>query len=67
VIVGAAEIFTDNTWKEQTLQRLEELERLALLDHLTRLANRRYLETAVLSRLAEANRYGWGLAPILFP
>jgi diguanylate cyclase (GGDEF)-like protein/PAS domain S-box-containing protein len=41
-----------------------ELERLAYLDCLTGLANRRYLEQALVSRLDELQRYGWGFGLI---
>jgi diguanylate cyclase (GGDEF)-like protein len=39
--------------------RLEDLHRLPLQDHLTGLASRFYLESAIETRLAELNRYGW--------
>jgi diguanylate cyclase (GGDEF)-like protein/PAS domain S-box-containing protein len=58
-IIGGVEIFTDNTPAVIALNRLEELERLAYVDELTGLANRRYAEITLRSRLEELQRYGW--------
>ena len=58
-IIGAVEIFSDATGALVTRQRLQELERLAMLDPLTELPNRRYLEHELETRLAELKRYGW--------
>lgn len=58
-IVGAVEIFSDNTAAEEIRQRASELERLAYIDPLTGIANRRFLETALHARLEEQRRYGW--------
>ncbi len=57
--IGAAEIFNDNSPKIAIVQRMKELERLALLDPLTELANRRYIEMKLQSRFDEMRRYGW--------
>lgn len=43
-IVGGIEVFTDNTIRETILRRVAEMERMAQLDGLTNLANRRYME-----------------------
>jgi diguanylate cyclase (GGDEF)-like protein/PAS domain S-box-containing protein len=56
-IVGAAEIFSDRSVGDEIEKRLEELERLARLDVLTRLPNRRHLEEQVTAHLAELERY----------
>lgn len=58
-IIGAVEIFSDNSARIDTLRRLKELEKLALLDELTQLPNRRYIEVNLRSRLEEMQRYGW--------
>ena len=58
-IVGAAELFSDNSAKALMLQRMEELETMALIDPLTRMANRRYIEMHLRNRLEEMHRYGW--------
>lgn len=57
-IVGAIELFSDRSSRNVMRLRIEELERLAFLDNLTMLANRRYIELEVESRLAEVKRYG---------
>lgn len=58
-VVGAVELFSDNSGKRVMRQRIEELERLALVDSLTRLPNRRYLEITLRSALEEMHRYDW--------
>ena len=58
-IIGAVEVFGDNSTHMQMSQRLAQMERLALLDSLTGLGNRRYLESIVHSRLEELHRNGW--------
>jgi diguanylate cyclase (GGDEF)-like protein/PAS domain S-box-containing protein len=59
VIMGGVEIFTDNTPAALAFDRLAELERMAYLDPLTGLANRRYAEITINARLEELQRYGW--------
>ena len=58
-VTGVAELFSNNGDKEAMSQRLLELEQLALLDELTRLANRRYLENSLENRIKELDRYQW--------
>ena len=58
-VIGAVEIFTDNTGKADVLGRLAECERLAYRDPLTELANRRFAEITLASRHEEMQRYGW--------
>jgi diguanylate cyclase (GGDEF)-like protein/PAS domain S-box-containing protein len=58
-IIGAVEVFTDNTTKAAMTERLAEIERIAYVDTLTSLANRRYTEIALASRFEEMQRYGW--------
>ncbi len=58
-VIGAVEIFSDNSAKTATLERMEEFERLAYLDPLTGLANRRYAEINLRARFEEMQRYGW--------
>lgn len=58
-IIGAVELFNDNSSNVAALQRLEELEKLALIDPLTEVGNRRYSEDFLQDRLGELYRYGW--------
>ncbi len=63
-IVGAVEIFNDSSGKFD-LQHLARLEREALLDPLTGLANRRSLQRHLEGRMEELRRYGLGFG-VLF-
>lgn len=56
-IAGAIELFTDVSNQEANVIRVRELEKLALLDTLTNLANRRYLEQEIDVRLSELDRF----------
>ena len=58
-ITGGVEIFTDNTPAATALQRVTEIERLAYIDPLTGLANRRYAEITLNARFEELQRYNW--------
>ncbi|MBN2370667.1 MAG: sensor domain-containing diguanylate cyclase [Vicinamibacteria bacterium] len=55
-IAGAVEIFEDATDDFAERQRIAELERLALLDPLTRLGNRHYAETQIRAHIREFER-----------
>ncbi|MCL5021884.1 MAG: GGDEF domain-containing protein [Nitrospirae bacterium] len=57
--VGAVEIFSDNSSGTAFLHRIEELQKMTILDHLTGLPNRRYIEMNLDARLSEMQRYGW--------
>lgn len=56
-IIGAIELFTDISNRAATELRVKELEKLALLDNLTQLANRRYIENELQGRLEEKRRF----------
>jgi diguanylate cyclase (GGDEF)-like protein/PAS domain S-box-containing protein len=58
-IIGAVEAFSDNTAKTQMAEKLAQMEQLALLDPLTSLPNRRYLDSHIYSCLEEFRRGGW--------
>ncbi|MCX5866544.1 MAG: GGDEF domain-containing protein [Proteobacteria bacterium] len=53
------EVFREHLLPEATRQRIAELEKLALIDSLTGLANRRFAEITIGSRLAETQRNIW--------
>lgn len=58
VVIGGVEVFTDISSYESIEMRMKELEELAMLDNLTRLANRNYLEKELLVRVEEERRFG---------
>ena len=54
--IGGAEFFTEFNSQEMMLERLHELEQLALLDNLTQLPNRHHIESELSSRFHEKSR-----------
>jgi len=58
-VIGGVEIFGDNSPRLLARQRIRDLERLALVDELTSLPNRRHLQDQILVRLSEQERLGW--------
>lgn len=64
-IVGAVEVFTDGGALKLVEERLLELERLAMVDPLTGIGNRRFLEMTLESRAEELRRYGWPFGVLL--
>ncbi len=56
--IGAIEMFRDNFVTESAADKIAELERLALMDHLTQIPNRRYLEMNLDLRFNELQRLG---------
>jgi diguanylate cyclase (GGDEF)-like protein/PAS domain S-box-containing protein len=58
-IAGAIELFTDNKATVEVQRKIQDLEKMALLDPLTQLGNRRHLEMHLQSSLDEMRRYGW--------
>lgn len=64
-LVGAIEMFNDITSRRALGERITTLERLAMLDQLTELPNRRYLEMNLALRHSEQQRYGWPYGVLL--
>lgn len=64
-IVGAVEVFNDNSSRRAMTERISNLERLAMLDQLTELPNRRYLEMNLALRVNELLRYDWPFGVLL--
>ena len=58
VVIGAAEFFSDAVANHSLQRRISELEQLALLDPLTQLPNRRYIEPEIDARFNEMQRMG---------
>jgi diguanylate cyclase (GGDEF)-like protein/PAS domain S-box-containing protein len=57
-VIGAVELFSDISSFKSTESRIKELEEMALLDNLTRLANRHCIEKELLVRFEEQKRFG---------
>jgi len=55
-VLGGIELFTDISNQATNELRVKELEKLALLDNLTQLANRNYIEKEIQSRFEEKKR-----------
>ena len=58
VVIGGAEFFTDISSQHALRQRMAELETLAMVDNLTGISNRCYLEAELAARIEETHRYG---------
>jgi diguanylate cyclase (GGDEF)-like protein/PAS domain S-box-containing protein len=58
-ITGAVELFNDNSRRLAEGQELEHLKRLALVDPVTELRNRHFLEFSLQAILKEVARYNW--------
>ena len=58
-VVGAVEVFSRQSFRNDMVKRIQELEKEALVDPLTRMVNRRHLEASLQTRIEELNRYGW--------
>jgi diguanylate cyclase (GGDEF)-like protein/PAS domain S-box-containing protein len=56
-IVGAIESFNEASLRADLLERLRQLESLALLDELTQIGNRRYANITLGTRMHEFQRY----------
>lgn len=52
-IVGAIEIFSDDAAHSEARRKIESMQRLAYLDHVTQMPNRRFLETTLASAVAQ--------------
>ena len=57
-IIGGAELFTATNRVRTMERRIKELEAMALLDNLTGIANRSYIEKELLMRFEERRRFG---------
>ncbi len=57
-IIGAIETFADDSALTATQEKVSELEHIAMVDALTGIPNRRFLDLTLSSRLAELRRHG---------
>lgn len=65
-IIGGVEVFDDNSARSSMREEIESLKKLALVDALTAVGNRRYVEIALASRHDELERYGWPYGVLMF-
>ncbi|MCU0237295.1 MAG: sensor domain-containing diguanylate cyclase [Acidobacteria bacterium] len=65
-VCGAAELFVDTSEKPALEERLQRLERMAMNDRLTGVANRRYCEIFLQARMEEFRRLRWPLGIVFF-
>lgn len=65
-ITGAIELFNDIGSREALRLKIVELEKLALLDSLTGLPNRRHLESEIIGNLAKLSRTGESFGLLFF-
>ena len=52
-IIGAIEIFSENFEQKYILKKIKELEKLSMLDELTQMPNRRYVQKVIKMKLKE--------------
>lgn len=64
-IIGALEVFQDNTAKQEILSELEQYKHMALIDPVTNIGNRKLAEMNLANRFAEMERHGVGFG-VLF-
>lgn len=57
-VVGAVEVFVDNTERFEIIMELENFREIAMVDQLTGLPNRRYLDTYLESKMGEYKSLG---------
>ncbi|MFV9507453.1 MAG: diguanylate cyclase domain-containing protein [Oscillochloridaceae bacterium umkhey_bin13] len=65
VVWGAVETFSDATSETMSQTELRQLRQLALVDPLTELGNRRYMEAQIESALNLFQRYNWGFGLLM--
>jgi diguanylate cyclase (GGDEF)-like protein/PAS domain S-box-containing protein len=65
-IVGAVEIFSDNTALLEERRKADAMERLAFLDPVTQLPNRRFLEMSVHTAMVEYQTHGDPFGILIF-
>jgi PAS domain S-box/diguanylate cyclase (GGDEF) domain len=65
-IVGAVEVFSDNSSKGHLLEQLAQFKELSLMDSLTGLGNKRYVEIELSAKMNEMNNVGRPFFGVLF-
>lgn len=65
-IIGAVEVFSDNSSKSHLLEQLAQFKELSLMDSLTGLGNKRYVEIELSAKMNEMNKVGRPFFGVLF-
>jgi diguanylate cyclase (GGDEF)-like protein/PAS domain S-box-containing protein len=65
VVVGAVEIFNDNSRQRATQEKVKDLAKLAFLDPVVQVANRRYAEQKLAQYLEQHEKYGTSFAVLM--
>ncbi len=65
-IIGAVEIFSDNSRQAHLLEQLVRFKELSLLDSLTGLGNKRYVEIEISTKINEMHKLGRPCFGVLF-
>jgi diguanylate cyclase (GGDEF)-like protein/PAS domain S-box-containing protein len=65
-VVGAIEIFSDDTARTEALRKIEGMRKMAHLDHLTQLPNRRLLELSLQCAMNEFQTMGMPFGLLFF-
>jgi diguanylate cyclase (GGDEF)-like protein/PAS domain S-box-containing protein len=65
VVIGAVEIFNDNSRHKAAQEQVKDLSKLAFLDPVTQVANRRYSEQKFIQYLDQYERYGTSFAVLM--
>jgi len=65
-LIGAVEIFSDNSPKEHLLEQLAQFKEMALVDSLTGLGNKRYVEIELSTKINEMRKLGRSFFGVLF-
>ena len=65
-VIGAAELFTDSSEKLDLQMRMQELQKMAMIDPVTEVANRQYTEKFLQARLGELQRFRWPFGIVFF-
>ena len=56
-VVGGIEVFSDDTAQAEARRKIEEMKRMAFLDQLTQLPNRRFIEISLHTALSEFHEH----------
>jgi len=64
-VIGAIEIFSDDTVHNEARRKDEAMQRMAFIDHLTQLPNRRFLEMCVNTASTEFMMHGEAFAVLM--